>query len=526
MYTFACRYSNSLICTPFLVHIEFNRYDQIVLQQQQGIMVKEGRQLSDKKCASQLMKLEEIRNASHIKHTQEQKLRSESARLVSMLEEEIRRVKELKAQNDKLLHQLNQLAERNKTHMVSKLEVNLNMAQLEKATKELDDMKVFKYRDPDWVVMPWTVFSGPNFQIYQLEKGISGSPAVYPEPDRKEEIEEVLDKSIKSNVLPSSFMADPQEDKVYARMRYAAHIGTTYDVYYQHKKEDPVFSHARLIKPFAPLGYTKIETLDRRHTVLNVVLPIRYNPLCFIAFLTNFTVLTYPRLHRWQLTVAYYGQADKADEMETILKQQASEQKYKDYHFLRLSSNYSRGQAIIKGVESWKRSDILTVVTEAHIVFDIHFLERCIKFAIRGSQIYYPYIFGMYNPDIVYKRKYNFVPSFNKQMVLNVHKGYWLDQVYSTWAAYRSDILSLPGLTDLGHGWDNDVVVFRLMAQAQFTIIRAPDRNLFMSWHEMNCDPDKEPEGFYAICMENEARLMGPPHTLGMIAFGIKTKTF
>ena len=526
MYTFACRYSNSLICTPFLVHIEFNRYDQIVLQQQQEILVKEGRSFSDKKCGSQLLKLEEIRNASHAKHSQEQKLRSESARLIILLEEEIRRVKELKAQNDKLLQQLNQLSERNNSHVISKLDINLNMAQFEKATKELDNKQVFKYRDPDWVVVPWTVFSGPNFQVYQLEKGTSGSPAVYPEPDRKEEIEEALDKSIKSNILPASFMADPQEDNIYARTRSAAHIGTIYDIYYQHKKDDPVYSYARLIKPFAPVGYTKIETLDRRHTVLNVVLPIRFNPSCFAAFLTNFTMLTYPRFHRWQLTIAYHGQPDKAEEMEKMLKEYATEQKYKDYHFLRLPANYSRGQAIIKGVESWKRSDILTVVTEAHIVFDVHFLHRCIKFAVRGSQIYYPYTFGLYNPNIVYKRKYNFIPSFNKQMVLNVHKGYWLDQDYSTWAAYRSDILSLPGLTELTSGWHNDVMIFRLMARAQFTIVRAPDRSLFLAWHEMHCDPDKEPEGFYAVCMEDKARLMGPPHTLGMIAFGIKTKAF
>ena len=508
------------------MHIEFNRYDQIVLQQQQQYIPREGRSFDDRKCSSQLMKMEEIKNTTKTKQSQEQKLRAESNELIKLLEEEIRRVTELKAQNDKLLQQLSQLSERNNTHKISKLDITLNMAQFEKATKDLDNMQVFKYRDPDWVVVPWTVFSSPNFRMYQLEKGTSGSPAVYPDPDRKEEIEEVLDKSIKANVLPASFMADPQEDAIYARTRSAAHIGTIYDIYYQHKKEDPVFSHAKLVKPFAPIGYTKIETLDRRHTVLNVVLPIRYNPSGFTAFLSNFTTLTYPRFNRWQLTVVYYGEADKAEEMNNLLTTRANEQKYKDYHFLSVSVNYTRGQAIVKGVESWKHSDILTVVTEAHVVFDVHFLHRCIKFAVRGSQVYYPYIFGLYNPTTVYKRKYNFIPSFNKQMVLNVHKGYWLDQEYSTWAAYRSDILSLPGLRDLAGKWYNDVVLFRLMAKAQFTIVRAPDRGLFMAWHQVQCDPDKEPEGYYASCMDNKARLMGPPHTLGMIAFGIKTKAF
>lgn len=527
MYTFACRYSNSLICTPFLVHIEFNRYDQIVLQQQQGMTIREGRPaFNDKKCGSQLRKLEEIRNASQAKHEQEQKLRAESNQLIEMLEEEIRRVKELKAQNDKLLQQLGQLAERNKSHKIDKFDINLNMAQFEKATRDLDNVQVFKYRDPDWVVVPWTVFSSPNFQVYQLEKGTSGPPAVFPEPDRKEEIEEVLDKSIKSNILPSSFMANPQEGAIYARTRFAAHIGSIYDVYYQHKKEDPVFSYARLIKPFAPMRYTIIETLDRRHTVLNLVLPICFRPSEFSGFLSNFTMLTNPRFHRWQLTVAYYGQADKADEMKKILKQHAAEHRYKDFHFLQLPSNFTRGQAIVKGVESWKRNDILTVVTEPHIVFDVSFLQRCIKFAVRGSQVYFPYAFGLYNPNIVYKRKYNFIPSLNKQMVLNVHKGFWLDQEFNTWAAYRSDILSLPGLNELTSKWHNDVMLFRLMAQAQFTIVRAPDRNLFMVWHRIHCDPDKEPDGYYAACMDNKARLMGPPHTLGMIAFGIKTKAF
>ena len=184
-------------------------------------------------------------------------------------------------------------------------------------------------------------------------------------------------------------------------------------------------------------------------------------------------------------------------------------------------------QAIVAGVKSWKRSDILTVVTESHAVFDHQFLLRCVKFAVRGSQIYFPYSFGLYNPNVVYKRKYNFVPSFQKQMVLNVHKGFWLDQDYSTWAAYKSDILSLPGLSELLiNGWYNDVVILRLMAKAGYTIIRAPDRSLFMAWYQRNCNVDQEPEGYYAVCMETKARLMGPPHTLGMILFGIKTKVF
>lgn len=526
MYTFACRYSNSLICTPFLVHIEFNRYDQIVLQQRDG----RDQVFGGNKCASQLQELEKLRNVSQTNRERDQKLRLESSRLIVLLEEEIRRVKNLKAQNDKLLQQLTQLSGRNYSHKMNKLDfqmdVELTMAQFEKAASGLQSKGTFKYRDPEWVVVPWTVFSSPNSPVYHLEKGISGSPSIHPEPDKKEELEEVLDKCMKSNVLPSSFIADPQEDRIYARSRFASHIGTIYDVFYQHQKDDPVFSHATLVKPFAPIGYTKIETLDRRHVVLNVVLPIRYHPVDLTIFFSNFTALAAPRFYRWQLTVAYYGRMDKAKDMEDLLRRLAAEQKYKDFHFLHLPANYSRGQAIIKGVESWKRSDILTVVTEPHIAFDANFLQRCIKFTVRGSQVYFPYIFALYNPNIVYKRKYHFVPSFNKQMVLNVHKGYWLDQQYKIWAAYKSDILSLPGLNDLTGGWTNDVVIFRLMARARFTIVRAPDRSLFLSWHWTHCNPDKEPDGYYAVCMDNKARLMGPPHTLGMILFGIKTKVF
>jgi len=516
------------------VHIEFNRYDQYVLQQQQ-----QEPRLSDpnpnsedvhslpedSKCSPQMQRLEELRNASKIKHTKDQALRMESNRLITMLEDEIRRVKELKIQNEKLLDQLTKLTEASgSNHVISKVDIHLNQAQFEKAAKEIEKQAVFKYRDPEWVVVPWAVFSGPTFPVYQLEKGISGPPAVHGEPDRRDEIAEVIDAAINSSIIPSSFMANPQEDSIYARTRSASYAGTVYDVYYQHKKDDPVFTHARLIKPFGQLRYTKVEVMDKRYVLVNVVLPIKFDPKAFDNFMSNFTSMTAPRIHRWQLTVVYYDDVNHAEEMQTILQRRASEQKYKDYHFLRLPSNYSRGQAIIAGVRSWKRSDILTVVTESHAVFDHQFLRRCVKFVTRGSQIYFPYSFGLYNPNVVYQRKYNFVPSFQKQMILNVHKGFWLDQEYNTWAAYKSDILSLPGLP--AAGWHNDVVIFRIMAKAEYTIVRAPDRTLFMSWHQRVCDVDKEPEGYYAICMETDARLMGPPHTLGMILFGIKTKVF
>jgi len=535
MYTFACRYSNSLICTPFLVHIEFNRYDQYVLQQREPILKdskfnSEDSQLfpDDHKCSSQVKKLEELRNVSKIKHTRDQSLRMENNRLITMLEDEIRRVKELKIQNEKLLEQLTKLTETNSSkHLVNYIDVNLSQSQFEKAAMEVEKPSVFKYRDPEWVVVPWTVFSSPTFPVYQLEKGISGPPVVHGEPDRRDEIAEVIDAAVNSSIIPSSFVANPREDSIYARTRSASYAGSIYDVYYQHKKDDPVFTHARLIKPLGKLRYTKIEVMDKRHVLVNIVLPIKFDPSALAGFMTNFTLMTTPRIYRWQLTVAYYGIPNGVEEMKKILKQLATEQKYKDFHFLVLPANYSRGQAIVAGVKSWKRSDILTVVTESHTVFDDQFLQRCVKFAVRGSQIYFPYSFGLYNPNIVYKRKYNFVPSFQKQMILNVHKGFWLDQEYSTWASYRSDILTLPGLNELLiNGWYNDVVILRLMAKAAYTVIRAPDRSLFMAWHQRNCNVDEEPEGYYAICMNTNARLMGPPHTLGMILFGIKTKVF
>ncbi|XP_065903183.1 chondroitin sulfate N-acetylgalactosaminyltransferase 1-like isoform X2 [Dysidea avara] len=534
MYTFACRYSNSLICTPFLVHIEFNRYDQYVLQQQEprlkeiNLNSEDTQLFPGDKCSSQVKKLEELRNVSKIKHARDQAFRTENLQLITMLENEIRRVKELKIQNEKLLEQLTKLTETNgNKHIISNFDVHLSQSQFEKAAKEVEKLSVYKYRDPEWVVVPWTVFSSPTFPVYQLEKGISGPPAVHGEPDGRDEIAEVIDAAVNSSIIPSSFVANPQEDNIYARTRSVSYAGTIYDVYYQHKKDDPVFSHARLIKPLGQLRYTKIEVMDKRHVLVNIVLPIKFDPTELVSFVSNFTLMTVPRIHRWQLTVAYYGIPNGAEEMKNVLQRLASEQKYKDYHFLQLPSNYSRVQAIVAGVKSWKRSDILTVVTESHAVFDHQFLLRCVKFAVRGSQVYFPYSFGLYNPNVVYKRKYNFVPSFQKQMVLNVHKGFWLDQDYSTWAAYKSDILSLPGLSELlTNGWYNDVVILRLMAKAGYTIIRAPDRSLFMAWYQRNCNVDQEPEGYYAVCMETNARLMGPPHTLGMILFGIKTKVF
>ena len=458
----------------------------------------------------------------------EEKIENSSAKL-SLLTEEIRELKfevgNLKRENSFLSNVIRDLSAKNeeiskRLKRLRRLE-KITIAQ-ELSSERTEVAKVeFLKGDPvrsEFEVVP---FDSVAFNaIYQVYHGLSGNPAERPYGYKGKEYFEVLKFAVET--LNQEYEGKRSDvtamDLTDGIMRVDRIHGSQYDFYFR-TANNKIFHRVKVKRPFGPLSLTEnIETIDTNNELINLVLPLSGRLDKFRTFLDNFVDVCIKWDQQVFLTVVFFGQEGK-EELESIMTNLSGAENFTDYKLIFTDESFSRGFGLQQGAVSWEKGNVLLFFCDVDIYFTAEFLNRCRLYSTPGVKVYYPVVFSLYNPMIVYGGS---VSPLMNQYRINRDTGYWRDFGFGMTCQYKSDFLKIGGFDLSIKGWGmEDVRLYRNYLASDLAVVRAADRGIFHKWHSKYCSRNLTQPQFLA-CIKSKVKSEASHSQLGLLAFGGK----
>ena len=198
----------------------------------------------------------------------------------------------------------------------------------------------------------------------------------------------------------------------------------------------------------------------------------------FKQFMETFSKVCILGDQRVHLTIVYFGE-EGLNMAQKIVKNVSETYNFTHVTFLTKDTEFSRGVGLLSGAEAWDKGNVLMFFCDVDIYFDGRFLDRCRMNAEPGRKVYYPIVFSLYNPDIVYHGRN--IPDWHDQLVIGKNSGYWRDFGFGMTCLYRSDFLYMKGFDTNIKGWGaEDVKLYRKFVSSNLEVVRAPDRGTYI----------------------------------------------
>lgn len=403
-------------------------------------------------------------------------------------------------------------------------------SQLQSATKQGDKTRDYVITQEELVrnakpqtkirneyeVIPWDSFT--KDRVYHIEDGLAKRPEERPIGDRKREHSEVLSLAVKllndeSTDSTSTMTAD---DLVEGYSRLDRTQGTSYELFFRTKTKQ-VYKHLELFRPFAPIHrLSSSEVIDYSHEWINVIMPLHGRLDKFQAFMEMFMEMCVKQDKRVFLTIVYFGDEGR-EEAHNILESVSKANHYRNYKFLTQTGTFSRGRGLLYGAQQWEQGNVLMFFCDVDIAFDTGFLDRCRLNSRPGKKVYYPVVFSLYNPAIVYADKR--IPPEREQLVMRRDSGFWRDFGFGMTCQYRDDFFNVKGFDTSIEGWGGeDVQLYRKYIRSNIQTIRAVDRGIYHLYHEKYCEPTLSKDQ-YKMCVGSKALSEASHSQLGLLAF-------
>jgi len=373
----------------------------------------------------------------------------------------------------------------------------------------------------EYELIPFTKFT--LTKIFLVEPGLGKRVVEKPIGYKRKDIVEVVSYSIDqlNNNRTKSIKQYSLEDFIEGMYRTDPLTGTQYELYFRdidnlHKY---IYKKMTVVRPFTSLLAMEGHHKNTSDTWINLVLPLSGRFDAFQQFMARFIRVVINQDRRVFLTVVYFGH-EGLEQVKQLLTAVAKEHRYKYIKLVTLKEEFSRGRGLQVGVMSWKNGDTILFLCDVDIVFTTDFLERCRLNTERGGRVYFPIVFSLYNPNVVYSLQDMPIPSEREQLVISRNTGFWRDFGYGMTCQYRSDFKAVNGFDEYISGWGGeDVFLYQKYVKSDsYMVVRATDPGIYHLWHEKNCDPKLNSEQ-YRSCIRSKALNEASHAQLGLLAF-------
>ena len=351
---------------------------------------------------------------------------------------------------------------------------------------------------------------------------MSHKPEQLPAGHSKSDRDQVLQFTLNSlNTNQTTITHFQPNDFLFGYMRTDKTKGSQYELYYKTNTKC-VFQHVSVFRPFAPLQLVTNNMFDKRNVWINMIMPLQGRLETLAQFLDMFMPIVEKDQHIF-FTLVYFGEEGKKEAL-ALLTKAGEKYQYKDYKLIQKEGNFTRGGGLLAGAEAWTGGNVLMFFCDVDIYFTSTFIDRCRLNTAPAAKVYYPIVFSLYNPELVYHDEPQ-IPKLEERLVIHRESGFWRTFGFGMACMYRSDFIFHKGFdtTIQGWGWE-DVQLFRKLISSHLEVIRSPDPAIFHIWHEKYCDTNL-PTKQYRMCLKSKAMADGSIRQLGMLAYGHEVKS-
>ena len=370
-----------------------------------------------------------------------------------------------------------------------------------------------EYEQPPFVMFTST-------RVYVVDPGLGKRVIEKPIALKKRELLEVINQGalLLNKKNEKDAMQFTSDDFVEGIHRTLPTHGSHYELFYKRQKSPAVLHKVIIARPFGPLYDLLVETKNLSNVPINIIVPLSGRVDVFAMFMSRLIKVCSSQLSLLSLTIVYHTD-NSTTRVDEILNK-ARNAGFKDVKFILRTGPFSRGQALQAGVMAWEKSeDILMFFCDVDVWFTLEYLQRCRTHALAGHRVYYPIVFSLFNPHVVYSLEDVAIPRLEDQLVISKNTGFWRDFGYGMTCQYRSDFLSIRGFDENISGWGlEDVYLYKKYVRSQLFVVRATDPSIFHLWHEKTCNASL-PEDQYKGCIRSKALNEASHAQLGMLAF-------